>query len=598
MKEQGQMRNFCIIAHIDHGKSTLSDRLLELTGSVDKRNLKAQMLDSMDIERERGITIKLAPACMEYKGITLNLIDTPGHVDFTYEVSRSLAAVEGAILLVDATQGVQAQTIGNLFLALEEDLTIIPVLNKIDLPAADVPRRTEEIVKLIGCKPEDVLAVSGKTGEGVMELLDRIIETVPPPTGTVDHALRALIFDSFYDDYRGVMAYVRVMDGVMKKGQRIRFAATGAEVELLEVGVVTPQGRITRPQLETGMIGYVVTGLKTIASCRVGDTITGAQDKVETLGGYKEVKPMVFAGVFPEEGNHFGRLRDAIERLKLNDAALVYEPEHSPALGYGFRCGLLGMLHLEILKERLEREFDIDLVVTVPSVAYQVFRKNNESFTIKSPLELPDFSHIEHIEEPWVTLDIVTPTDHVGGVMQLVQERRGVYKNTEYLSENRAILHYEIPLSMIIVDFYDKLKSVTAGYASMNYDVFGYKPADVVRMDILVAEEPVEAFATLVYKDDAERSGRRIVKALKESIPRENFVIKLQAVIGGKIIASEQISAVRKDVTAKLYGGDVTRKRKLLDKQKKGKARMAAMGRGRVSIPTDAYLKVLKRDEL
>lgn len=596
MKDLSHIRNFCIIAHIDHGKSTLSDRLLELTGTVEHRNMKAQILDSMDIERERGITIKLAPAQMEYKGLILNLIDTPGHVDFNYEVSRSLAAVEGAVLLVDSTQGVQAQTIGNLYLAIEEGLTIIPVLNKIDLPAADVPRRTQEIIKLIGCDPSEILAVSGKTGEGVLALLDQIIEKVPAPKGEVEKPLRALIFDSFYDDYRGVMAYVRVVDGSFKTGEKIKFMATGAEVEILEVGAVTPNGRIPQHELETGQIGYVVTGLKTIAHCRVGDTITLADAKVESLGGYREVKPMVFAGVFPAEGDNFGRLREAMERLKLNDSALVYEPEHSPALGYGFRCGLLGMLHLEILKERLEREFNIELVVTVPSVAYNVFKRNGESFMIKSPLELPDVSHIEKIDEPWVTADIVTPTDYVGGVMQLVQDRRGIYKNTEYLSENRAILHYEMPLSMIIVDFYDKLKSVTAGYASLNYDLKDYREADVVKMDILVAEEPVEAFATLVYRNEAERTGRRIVKSLKESIPRENFVIKLQAAIGGKIIASEQISAVRKDVTSGLYGGDITRKRKLLEKQKKGKARMAEFGRGRVTIPTDAYLKVLKRD--
>jgi len=597
MKDLSLIRNFCIIAHIDHGKSTLSDRLLELTGAVEQRNMKAQILDSMDIERERGITIKLAPARMEHKGFTLNLIDTPGHVDFNYEVSRSLAAVEGAVLLVDATQGVQAQTIGNLYLAMEEDLTIIPVLNKIDLPAADITRRKEEIVKLIGCDPDEILAVSGKTGEGVLALLDKLIADVPSPTGETTKPLRALIFDSFYDDYRGVMAYVRVVDGAMKKGTKMQFMATGAEVEILEVGAVTPNGRVEKDELETGQIGYVVTGLKTIGHCRVGDTITHVGAHVEALPGYKEVKPMVFAGVFPEEGDQFSRLREAMERLKLNDSALVYEPEHSPALGYGFRVGMLGMLHLEILKERLEREFNLGLVVTVPSVAYKVYKRNKEESVIKSPLELPDSSHLDRVEEPWVSADIVTPTEYVGAVMQLVQERRGMYKNTEYLSENRAILHYEMPLSMIIVDFYDKLKSVTAGYASLNYDLLDYRDADVVKMDILVAEEPVEAFATLVYRNEAERSGRRIVKTLKDSIPRENFVIKLQAAIGGKVIASEQISAVRKDVTGSLYGGDVTRKRKLLEKQKRGKARMQEMGRGRVQIPPNAYLKVLKRDE-
>lgn len=597
MKNQSDIRNFCIIAHIDHGKSTLSDRLLEMTGAVESRNMKAQILDSMDLEREKGITIKLAPARMSYKDCTLNLIDTPGHVDFTYEVSRSLAAVEGAILLVDASQGIQAQTIGNLYLAMEENLEIIPVLNKIDLPAADVPARTAELVQLIGCKPEEILAVSGKTGEGVPALLDAIVERIPCPKGDREAPVRALIFDSFYDDYRGVMAYVRVVDGNLEKGKRIKMIATGADIQVLETGAVTPNGLKAADVLESGQIGYIVTGLKDINGCRVGDTITTPAEQLpEPLAGYKEVKPMVFAGVFPEEGNDFNRLREAVERLKLNDAALVYESEHSPALGFGFRCGLLGMLHLEILKERLEREFNIDLVVTVPSVAYEVYLRNGENMRIKSPLELPDPSHIEMIKEPWVKIDVVTPSEYIGAIMQLLQERRGLYQTTEYLTGDRAILHYEIPLSMIIVDFYDKLKSITAGYASLNYELINFREADVVKLDMMVAEEPVDAFSTLVYRDEAERSGRRIAKVLKDSIPRQNFVIKLQATIGGKVVASERISAMRKDVTAGLYGGDVTRKRKLLDKQKKGKARMAAMGKGKVTIPTDAYLKVLKRD--
>lgn len=605
--DQSHIRNFCIIAHIDHGKSTLSDRLLEMTGTVDKRDMKEQILDSMELEREKGITIKLAPARMSYTlpairsplsalHYTLNLIDTPGHVDFTYEVSRSLAAVEGAVLLVDATQGVQAQTIGNLFLALEENLEVIPVLNKIDLPAADIPKRKEELMQLIGCKPEEILCVSGKTGAGVNTLLQAIVERIPPPSGVPEKPTRALIFDSFYDDYRGVMAYVRVVDGALKTNQLIRLMATDKEIDVLEIGAVTPGGRVPSAVLETGQIGYVVTGLKEIGGCRVGDTITTRQSNVDPLPGYKEVRPMVFAGVFPQEGDAFHRLRDAMERLKLNDSALVYESEHSPALGYGFRVGLLGMLHLEILKERLEREFNLDLIVTVPSVAYAVKFRDGRFTIIKSPIELPDPSFIESIEEPWVKIDIVSPTNYVGSIMQLVQERRGVYLNTEYLSGERAILHYDIPLAMIIVDFYDKLKSVTAGYASMNYEMTGYRAADVVRMDILVAEDPVEAFATLVYRDEADKSGRRIVHVLKDTIPRQNFVIKLQAAIGGKVVASERISALRKDVTAKLYGGDVTRKRKLLEKQKKGKARMAEFGKGKVSIPTDAYLKVLKRE--
>ncbi len=596
MIEQNKIRNFCIIAHIDHGKSTLSDRLLEMTGAVDKRNMKAQILDSMDLEREKGITIKLAPARMTYKGHTLNLIDTPGHVDFNYEVSRSLAAVEGAILLVDSTQGVQAQTIGNLYLALEEDLTIIPVLNKIDLPASDVPLRKAELMKLIGCKEEDILAVSGKTGEGVEALLEEILEKIPAPKGDETVSPRALIFDSFYDDYRGVMAYIRIEEGQFKKGDKIKMIATQAAAEVLEIGAVTPMGLMPFPVLETGQIGYLVTGLKDISSCKVGDTITSKGSEAKSLPGYKEVKPMVFAGIFPEEGNDFQRLRDGVEKLKLNDSALVYEPEHSPALGYGFRCGLLGMLHLEILKERLEREFNLDLVVTVPSVAYNVYKAGGEMITIKSPLELPDPSFVDRVEEPWVLVDIVTPTDYVGAVMQLVQERRGTYKDTEYLSENRAVLHYEIPLSMIIVDFYDKLKGVTAGYASMNYEILDYREASVVKMDILVAEDTVDAFSTLVYRDEAEKAGKRIVKTLRDTIPRQNFVIKLQAAVGGKVVAGERISAMRKDVTAGLYGGDVTRKRKLLEKQKKGKAKMLQYGKGKVNIPTDAYLKVLKRD--
>lgn len=594
--DQSHIRNFCIIAHIDHGKSTLADRLLELTGTIEKRNMTEQVLDSMDLEKEKGITIKLAPARMEHKGNILNLIDTPGHVDFTYEVSRSLAAVEGAVLLVDATQGVQAQTIGNLYLALEENLTLIPVLNKIDLPNADVPKRTEEIVKLIGCDPSEVLCVSGKTGEGVMDLLDAIVARIPPPVGSVTNASRALVFDSKYDDYKGVVAYVRVLDGTFKKNDRIKMMGTEAEGEILELGALKPRYSPMQ-EMETGQIGYIVTGLKDILACRVGDTITSAvRPATEALSGYREVKPMVFAGIFPKEGDDFEHLREGMERLKLNDAALIYEPEHSPALGYGFRCGLLGMLHLEIVKERLTREFNLELIVTTPSVAYQVYKTGEaEPMIIKSPIDLPDPSHIERIEEPWARVDIVTPSESLGNVMSLVQERRGRYKTTEYLSEGRALLHYEIPLSQVIVDFYDRLKSATSGYASLNYDVLDYRAENIVRLDILVAEEMEEAFSTLVYRDDAERVGRRMISSLKESIPPVSFVIKLQAAVGGKIVASERISALRKDVTAGLYGGDVTRKRKLLEKQKKGKARMAEFGKGSVEIPTDAYLNVLKR---
>lgn len=598
MVPQEHIRNFCIIAHIDHGKSTLSDRLLEVTGTVDKRNMQAQLLDSMDIERERGITIKLAPARMEWKGNTLNLIDTPGHIDFNYEVSRSLAAVDGAVLLVDATQGVQAQTIANLYLALEEELEIIPVLNKIDLPNADVPKRAEELMKLIGCKRDDIMCVSGKTGEGVTELLDRIVERIPSPVGIVDAPARALIFDSAYDDYKGVVAYVRIVDGAIKKRDKLRMIMTRGEGEVLEIGALKPKF-FALDMLETGQIGYIVTGLKDIRACRVGDTITLANihdDEVKALEGYREVRPMVFAGIFPDNGDEYSKLRDAMDRLKLNDSALVFEPEHSPALGYGFRCGFLGMLHLEILKERLSREFNMDLVVTLPSVAYHVFKNGKpEAHVIKSALDLPDPSFIDRVEEPWAKVDIITRPDDIGGVMGLCQDRRGVYKNTEYLSEGRAVLHYELPLSQIIVDFNDKLKSVSAGYASMGYEVFAYRDADVVKMDILVAEDAVDAFAMLVYRNEADRVGRRVLDVLKEEIPQAQFVIKLQAAIGGKVVASERISAMRKDVTGDLYGGDVTRKMKLLEKQKKGKKKMLAMGVGKVNIPGEAYLKVLKR---
>ncbi|MBU1907106.1 translation elongation factor 4 [Patescibacteria group bacterium] len=621
--DQDKIRNFCIIAHIDHGKSTLADRMLELTGTVEKRKMKKQLLDSMELEQEKGITIKLAPARMKWsckshvanrtsikndarlaisdEPYTLNLIDTPGHVDFNYEVSRSLAAVDGAILLVDATQGVQAQTIGNLYLALEQNLAIIPVLNKIDLPAADVKTRTAEIANLIGCDEKDVLTVSAKTGEGVDALLDAVVEQVPSPVGDPAAPPRALVFDSFYDEYKGVVAYVRLVDGSLKKGETFHMMATKEEDDILEVGALVPTFSPTA-ELATGQIGYVVTGQKDIEGVRVGDTMTVCRDtkscvptEVKSLPGYKEVKPMVFAGIFPKEGNEYNRLRESIAKLKMQDAALTYEPEQSSALGFGLRCGFLGMLHLEIIKERLVREFDLELVVTVPSVAYKVIKTGGATEVIKSALDLPDAGHIEHIEEPWVNADLVAPKEHIGAIMQLCTERRAIYKNTEFLEGDRSILHYEMPLASIIIDFYDKLKTVTAGYGSLNYEVTDYRPADVVRMDILVAEEPVEALSTLVYRDEAHTVGKAIVNTLKDAIPRTMFVIKLQAAIGGKIVASERISAMRKDVTAKLYGGDVTRKRKLLEKQKKGKAKMAAMGKGKVDIPTDAYLKVLKR---
>jgi len=607
MNNLEKIRNFCIIAHIDHGKSTLADRMLEITGTVDQRKMKDQILDGMDIERERGITIKLQPVTMDYEGYQLNLIDTPGHVDFSYEVSRSLAAVETAVLLVDCTQGIQAQTLANLYLALEQDLTIIPVVNKIDLPAADVAKTKAELVKLLGCREEEIICSSGKTGAGVADVLQAVIKYGPAPKDLIGETKqdypRALIFDSKYDEYKGVVAYIRVFDGQIKKGDKIRLMATGAISEVLDIGIFKPDYLSTN-ELSSGAIGYIVTGFKQVGECRVGDTLTaniGVTNfkEIKPLSGYKEVKPMVFAGIFPSEGDNLQNLRDAMEKLKLNDAALVYEPEQSDAIGVGFRCGFLGLLHLEIFQERLRREYNLDLIVTVPSVAYKVYKKGGEEVIVRTPQRLPEPNSIERIEEPIVTLDIVTPKIYLGNIMKVTQERRGIYKNTEYISldgdDARVVLHYDIPMSAILTDYYDKIKSVSAGYASINYEFLEYQTADVVKMDIMVAEEPVESLATIVYRDDAYREGREVVKILKDTIPRQMFVIKIQAAIGGKVVAAERISALRKDVTAKLYGGDVTRKNKLLDKQKKGKKKMMALGRGRVDIPPDTFIKILKR---
>lgn len=592
------IRNFCIIAHIDHGKSTLADRMLEITGTVDPRKMKNQMLDRMDIERERGITIKLTPVAMNYQGYQLNLIDTPGHVDFSYEVSRSLAAVEGAVLLVDASQGIQAQTLANLYLAMEQDLVIIPVINKIDLPAADVPKTKKEIINLLGCKEEEIILASGKTGVGVAEILQAVIKEIPAPRGSTEKDLRALIFDSNYDEYKGVVAYLRVVDGQITKGDKIKLLATHAKSEALDVGVFKPDYFPTG-SLVSGQIGYVVTGFRDVSECRVGDTVAiwHAEDRgLEPLKGYSEVRPMVFAGIFPREGNEFEELREAVSKLKLNDAALMYEPEMSQALGLGFRCGFLGLLHLEIFQERLRREYNLDLIVTIPSVAYKVYkRESNEAQIIRSAQKFPDPGVIGKIEEPWVNLDIITPKDYIGPIMGMVQEKHGIYKNTEYIDDNRAILHYELPMASVLTDFYDKIKSISSGYASINYEFFGYREADVVKMDIMVAEEAVEALAMIVYRDEAFSRGKEVVNKLKDSLPKQMFVIKLQAMIGGKIIASERISAMRKDVTAKLYGGDVSRKMKLLAKQKKGKKKMMAQGKGSVEIPPDTFIKLLKR---
>lgn len=593
------IRNFCIIAHIDHGKSTLADRLLEITRTIEKRKMQEQVLDQMDLERERGITIKLQPVQMrttvngeEYE---LNLIDTPGHVDFTYEVSRSLQACEGALLVVDATQGIQAQTLANLYLALEQDLEIIPVINKIDLPAAQPDRVAEEVSHLLGVPKEDMVFISAKTGLNVEAVIQKIVEKVPPPTGENDAPLKALIFDSVFDDYRGVVTYVRVEEGSIEAGSHLRLMGSGATSDALEVGVFTPKMQ-AKPILNAGEIGYIVTGFKDVEAARVGDTVTlSDRPAAEPLPGYKTLQPMVYAGIFIKEGSEYEHLRDAIGKLKLNDAALSFEPEHSPALGFGFRCGFLGLLHLDIVQERLRREYNLDVIVTVPSVAYRITLTNGQVKTIASPLALPDPSIVETIEEPWMKVDIVSPTEYIGAIMALLVEKRGKPRDQEleYVDPTRVIIHYSLPLSQIVVDFYDRLKNVSSGYASMGYDFIGFEPADVQRMDILVAEDMVEALSTIVYKDEAQRAGRIVVEELKKMLPRQMFEVKIQASIGSKIVASERIPAMRKDVTAKLYGGDLTRKRKLLEKQKKGKAKMKSMGK--VDIPQEAFLAVLKR---
>lgn len=590
------IRNFCIIAHIDHGKSTLADRFLEITGTVEKRKMKEQLLDQMDLERERGITIKLQPVRMNYelnnKKYILNLIDTPGHVDFAYEVSRSLAAVEGAVLLVDATQGIQAQTLANLYLALEQDLIIIPVINKIDLPNAQVEKVKNEITNLLGCERDEILAVSAKTGEGAEKVLQEIIDKIPFPKSQTKN-FKALIFDSVFDEYKGVIAYIRVVGGELKIGDKVKLLATKNIGEAIDIGYFKPDLR-KADRLSAGEIGYLVAGFKNVSECRVGDTVA-SDPEAKPLAGYQEVKPMVFSGIFCKDGSDYAKLREAIEKLKLSDAALVYEPEHSPAMGYGFRCGFLGMLHLDVFQERLKREYNLDLMITVPSVAYQVKKNSGEIIEVKNPENLPDSTHIEYIKEPIMTVDIVSPKDCLGAVMQLTQRSRGVYKNTEYLDENRAVLHYEMPLTSLLVDFYDKLKGVSSGYASLNYEFLEYRLTEVAKLDILIAEEPADSLSSIVYKEEAFRVGKKIVEALKKNIPKQMFVIKIQACVGGKIIASERLSAMRKDVTAKLYGGDVTRKRKLLEKQKKGKKKMMALGKGKVDIPPEAFISVLKR---
>lgn len=593
MSEQSKIRNFCIIAHIDHGKSTLADRLLEITGTVEKRAMKAQLLDKMDLERERGITIKLAPVRMEYKGYELNLIDTPGHVDFSYEVSRSLEACEGALLVVDATQGIQAQTLANVYLAMAADLTIIPVLNKIDLPAADVERVSAEVVSLLGCKAEDILHISAKTGEGVEAVLERIIADVPKPTGEPGAKTKALIFDSYYDDYRGVVLYVRVVDGAIEKASQIHMIAADADGLALEVGSLQPEMKPC-PKLDTGEIGYIVTNLKTTREAKVGDTVTLTNAPSSTaLPGYKDVMPFVYAGFFPNSNENYQLLKDAVEKLSLSDSALQFEPENSPVLGFGMRVGFLGLLHMDIVKERLEREYNIELILTNPSTDYHVVSSNGEERIIKSATDLPDPANIAEIKEPWIVGEIVVPKPYVGAVIQLISSKRGVHKHTSYVDE-LAVVTFDAPLANLLTDFYDQLKSVTSGYGSFNYELSGYKAEDLVRVDFYVAGDIVEALSIMVHRSEAVSLGREIVAKLKEVIPRQNFKVALQAAIGGKFIAREDISAYRKDVTAKLYGGDVTRRKKLLEKQKKGKSRMKRFGQ--VDIPSEAFTVMLRRD--
>jgi len=590
---EDHIRNFCIIAHIDHGKSTLADRLLELTGTVEKRNMKAQLLDRMDLEREKGITIKLAPVRMEYKGYELNLIDTPGHVDFSYEVSRSLQACEGALLVVDASQGIQAQTLANVYLAIAADLHIIPILNKIDLPAADVERVGAEIVSLLGCKFEDILQISAKTGMGVDAVLERIVEEVPAPKASETSETRALIFDSYYDDYRGVILYVRVFDGEIAKGAQIKMMNTGVAGLALEIGALKPD--MTAGQsLKAGEIGYIVTNLKTTRDAKVGDTVTLVpKPSTAPLPGYKDVQPFVYAGFFPESNEYYQELKDAIEKLSLSDSALQFAPENSPVLGFGVRIGFLGLLHMDIIRERLEREYNLDLVVTNPSTDYQVSMTNGDEIDIKSASDLPDPAQIAEIREPWIKGEIIVPKDYVGPVIQLISSKRGLQTNLSFV-EDRAVVAFEAPLANLLTDFYDQLKSITSGYGSFNYELADYRAEDLVRLDFYVAGEMVGALSVMVHRSEAQRLGRETVEKLKEVIPRQNFQVALQAAIGGKFIAREDISAYRKDVTIGLYGGDVSRKKKVLAKQAKGKKRLKRFGK--VDIPAEAFTVMLKRD--
>ena len=601
------IRNFCIIAHIDHGKSTLADRMMEITGTVEKRQMKSQLLDSMELEREKGITIKLTPVQMKYKGYELNLIDTPGHVDFSYEVSRSLQAVESAILVVDATQGIQAQTLANVYLAIEQNLTIIPVINKVDLPAADVERVSSEIINLLGCDPSEVIPVSAKTGLNVEKVLDRIIEYAPAPnkssvdTSLADHTVvsaansetRALIFDSYFDDYRGVVLYVRIVDGSINKNAAIQMLAAQTSGIALEVGILKPE-MSPKDSLNEGEVGYIVTNLKTTREAKVGDTVTLKKAPAKNpLPGYKNVLPFVYAGFFPVSNDQYKDLKEAIEKLSLSDSALRFEPENSPVLGFGLRIGFLGLLHMDIIKERLEREFKLDLVVTNPSTNYEVTLNSGEELEIKSAANLPDASTIAEIREPWVKGEIILPVSMIGNVLQLIVEKRGLQKNISYL-EDRALIDFEAPMANLLTDFYDQLKSLTSGYASFNYEINGYRAEDLVRVDFLVGGEKMDALALMCHRSEADALGRSITKKLKEVIPRQNFEVALQAAIGARIIARETIGAFRKDVTVKIHTGDRDRKAKLLEKQKRGKARMKRFGK--IDIPSEAFTVMLKRD--
>ncbi|HLN55492.1 MAG TPA: translation elongation factor 4 [Bacteroidales bacterium] len=593
-----KIRNFCIIAHIDHGKSTLADRLLEKTKTISERDFQAQVLDDMDLERERGITIKSHAIQMEYvhKGqkYFLNLIDTPGHVDFSYEVSRSIAACEGALLVIDATQGIQAQTISNLYMAIDHNLEIIPVLNKMDMPAAMPEEVKDQIVDLVGCKREDIIEASAKTGTGVDEILTAIVDKIPAPKGSPDAPLQALIFDSIFNSFRGIIAYFKIVNGTLKKGDKVKFMGTGHEYLADEVGVLKLK-MSPRDQIGAGNVGYIITGIKSSVEVKVGDTITLVQNPCDTpIAGFEDVKPMVFAGIYPVDADDYEDLRESIEKLQLNDASLSFIPESSAALGFGFRCGFLGLLHMEIIQERLDREFDMDVITTVPNVSYKVYSTKGEEIDVHNPSGLPPMNHIDRIEEPYIIAQIITHADYVGQIMNLCIDRRGVQKNQVYLTRDRVELTFEMPLSEIVFDFYDKLKSISKGYASFDYYYTDYQKADLVRLDILLNGEMVDALSTLIYKGHAYDFGRKMCVKLKELIPRQQFEIAIQAAIGAKIIARETVKAVRKDVTAKCYGGDITRKRKLLEKQKKGKKRMRQIGN--VEVPQQAFLAVLKLD--